>query len=314
MAHGEDGRHDPEEPLMAVYRCRRCGHDEETEWDARCPGCHGFYAPTKFGHDTEEQKQRSTFAAAAVYETVFVPTGIEGFDKTTNGGLVPGTSLLLGGFPNAGKSTLACLVADAIAKVKGRALYASSEEGVEGVISIAKRIGCLNENVEVLGNQSSVEGVITHAKETKAYLTVFDSLTKYRSDFSGGSPGSIAQVKAVTSAIISFVRETKRCAIIVNQVGTEGDVKGGTEATHNVDVVLALGFTKDDDNDAPEEESPDRPIRILCCEKNRRGPGESTYWRMTEAGVLESVPKRSRLIEFPSRGKYRKRKDDDARD
>src|SRR6185369_3694849 len=100
-----------------------------------------------------EQKIHSTFAAAVKSNKVYIPTGIDGFDETIGGGLVAGSPILLAGFRGAGKSTLLCMVSDAVAKVKGRSLYASSEEGVDGVLSIAHRAGISNENVEVLGNQ-----------------------------------------------------------------------------------------------------------------------------------------------------------------
>jgi DNA repair protein RadA/Sms len=289
---------------MAVYVCRRCEYEQATEWLETCPSCNGFYRPKKIGVDSTEQKQRSTFAAAAESNKVYIKTGIDGFDKTIGGGLVAGSPILLGGFRGAGKSTLLCMVADAVAKVKGRALYASSEEGVEGVMSIAHRLELRNENVEVLGNQQGVEKVIRHAKETKPFLTIFDSLQKFASDTSGGSPGSPSQERVVCEAILSYCRETKRCAIVVSQMSKGGEMKGSTDAAHAVDTVLILAYTKDDDEDAPRGED---GIRLLCVDgKNRNGSDSAkSYWRMTDAGVLECVPPRSKLVVEPRR-KYAK--------
>jgi DNA repair protein RadA/Sms len=273
-------------------------------WEGQCPSCAGLYRAKKLGVDSADQKQKSTFAAAAVSSTVYIPTGIEGFDKVIGGGLVAGSPILLGGFRGAGKSTLLCMIADAVAKVKGRALYASSEEGVEGVMSIAHRLELRSENVEVLGNQQSVEKVIKHAKETKPFLTIFDSLQKFSSDFSGGSPGSITQGQAVCAAILTYCRESKRGAIIVNQMDKSGEMRGSTDAAHSVDTVLVLAYTKDDDEDAP----PGDAIRILTVDgKNRHGSDSAkTYWAMSETGVLELVQPRSKLTEFPKRAKHLK--------
>ena len=290
--------------LMSIYTCRRCDHSQDTSWLEECPGCGGIYAPKKTGVDSTEQKQRSTFAAAAESKTVYIPTGIEGFDKVIGGGLVAGSPILLGGFRGAGKSTLLCMVADAVAKVKGRALYASSEEGVSGVMSIAHRLGLTNENVEVLGNQLSVEKVIKHAMETKPFLTIFDSLQKFASDISGGSPGSRPQEEAVCSTILAYCRETKRCAIIVSQMSKGGEMKGSTDAAHAVDTVLILAFPKDDDEDAPDE----KDVRVLLVDgKNRNGPESGkSYWLMSDTGMLENIPEKSKLINLP-RGRYSKR-------
>jgi len=293
---------------MAVYVCRRCGHEENAPWEAECPGCKGFYRWKRQGVDSAEQKIHSTFAAAVKSNKVYIPTGIDGFDETIGGGLVAGSPILLAGFRGAGKSTLLCMVSDAVAKVKGRSLYASSEEGVDGVLSIAHRAGISNENVEVLGNQYSVEKVIKHAKETKPFLIVFDSLQKYTSELSGGSPGSLAQERAVGDVILEHCRETKTCAIIVNQMAKSGEMKGSTDAAHAVDTVLVLAYPKDDDEDAP----PGRDnLRVLTVDgKNRNGDENAkTYWRMQgkddpNPGRLIHVPPRSILVtDLPLRKK-----------
>lgn len=295
---------------MSVYRCRRCLVDQDEPWDGPCPNCGGFYRPQKFGPDSAEQKGRSSLAAAAQYHTVRVPTGVEGFDKTNGGGLVPGLVTLLGGQPSAGKTTLLVEVLDGVAKGKGSALYATSEESVEGIVSIGKRLELENDDVEVLGNQTDIEAVLEHARRTKPFCLVADSLQKFRSQMAGGAAGSIAQAKAVVDAIRGYCRETKRCAIIVNQLDKAGEFKGSTDAQHDVDVVLALGFVRRDDGDAPDEDElddkNDEQVRILYCEKHRRGPGPRTYWYMTRSGMFKCVPPRSRLVALPGREKYKK--------
>lgn len=296
---------------MAVYKCRRCGHVQDDPWDEACPGCSGLYRPQKIGPDSAEQKGRSSLAAAVGYATVRIPTGVEGFDKTTGGGLVPGTATLIGGGHSAGKTTLLVAVLDGVAKEKGSALYATSEEGVEGIVSVGTRLGLKNDDVEVLGDQTEIESVLEHARKTKPFCVAVDSLQKYVSVTAGGMPGSIAQAKAVVDAVRGYCRETKRCAIIVNQLDKAGEFKGSTDAVHDVDVVLVLGFVRSDDEDAPDEDDlddkDDNPVRILYCDKHRRGPGPKTYWYMTRSGVFKCVPPRSKLIALPTaREKYKK--------
>ena len=290
---------------MSVYECRWCKYTDSVAWEARCPQCNGFYRYKKIGIETKEQKNRSSFAAAAVSTKVYIPTGVLGFDRVIGGGLVPGSPILLAGFRGAGKSSLLCLVADGIARTKGRALYASSEEGVDGVVSIAHRLKLLNDNVDVLGNQVNVEDVIAHAKATSPFLTVFDSLQKYTSSKSGGSSGSLAQEHAVCESILAYCRESKTCAIITNQMSKSGELRGSTDAAHAVDTILMLGFPKEDDENAPDE----KDIRVLLCDgKNRNGPeGLASYFRMTDEGMLEEVEPKSKLLEFPGRGKYSRR-------
>jgi DNA repair protein RadA/Sms len=303
---------------VSVYECRRCQHQQDTAWDGFCPGCNGPYRFKKVGVDSADQKQKSTFAAAAESQLVHIPTGIAGFDRMTGGGLVAGTVILMGGERGAGKSTLLCLLADAVAKIKGKSLYASSEEAVSGVMSIAHRLELRNPDVEVLGNQLSIEGVLKHALETKPFFSVYDSLQKYASDTSGGAPGSRAQEEAVVSAIIAHHRDRKTCGIVVNQLDKAGLMKGSTSAAHATDAVFVLGYPRDEDEDAPHGEG----IRVLVVDgKSRLGADNiKTYWKMhgegdEHPGLLENIPPRSRLVdEVPRRGKYRKRDEDDARD
>jgi len=81
-------------------------------------------------------------------------------------------------------------------------------------------------------------------------------------------------------------------------------MSGSTSAAHAVDTILMLGFPKPDDEDAPEEEG----IRLLLCDgKNRNGSENGrSFWKMSDTGMLEEVDQRSKLLEFPGRGKYRR--------
>lgn len=289
---------------MSVFSCRSCNYSAPTQWEGRCPGCRGLYRAKKIGTESKEQKNRSSFAKATVSTKVYIPTGVGGFDKVIGGGLVAGSTILLAGFRGSGKSSLLCLVADGVAKAKGRALYATSEESCSGIESIAHRLKLFSDDIEILGDQTNIEDVLAHVKETRPFLTVFDSLQKYTSSKSGGSAGSLSQEHAVSDAIIKHCREAKTCAIIVSQMAKSGEIKGSTDAAHAVDTVLMLGFPKADDEDAPDE----KDIRVLLCDgKNRNGSeGFQSYWRITQEGMFEEVEQRSKILEFPGRGKYRR--------
>jgi predicted ATP-dependent serine protease len=302
-------------PPQHLWRCRACkvtlpGGRWEKPWVGPCPACGRSRDADRVStaRDGTDPK-RSSLAAAATFEIVRVPTGIEGFDKTIGGGLVPGDVVLLGGQHSAGKSTLLVAVLDGVARLKGSALYASSEQGVSGIIAIGKRLGLQNDNVEVLGDQHEIEPVLEHARETKPFCLVADSLNKFRSQAAGGLAGSNTTMKAVVDAVRDYCRETKRCAIIVNQLDKSGAFKGSTDASHDTDAVLALGFPRAEDTDAPAESDLDCAdelgVRMLVCEKNRAGPGPKTFWYMAPGGVLTHVPPQSKLIEFPGK-RYRK--------
>jgi predicted ATP-dependent serine protease len=285
---------------MAVFTCRRCGHSQDELWEGKCPSCGGFYNAKKVGADSAEQKSRSTFAAAATKPKVdHVPTGVEGVDLVLSGGLVAGIVILFGGFRGTGKTTLLAMIADALSK-RRKVFFSSSEQSEEAVIDIAARVGSTSDNVVVLGDQKYVEDSLARVKSERPFLTIWDSLQKYQSRLSAGVPGSAAQGSAVASAIKEDCRSSGRCAIIVNQIARSGEFKGGTDVEHDVDTLLMFAYPKDDDEDAPGDE--EDGIRVLVVDKNRHGKENlKTYWKMNDAGVLEHVPARSKIVEIPRR-------------
>ena len=285
---------------MSVYVCRRCGYTQPDLWEGLCPGCNGPYRAVKSGADSNEQKgQFATLGGGRVKSGwQYISTGQEGFDKVLGGGLVAGKVALLGGYPGAGKTRLLLTVADYMAKTQGFVIYASGEESEDDVNGAAASLGLVNDRVTVMGNQASVEKVLEYAKKVHAFLVIWDSAQKFMSNEASGSPGSISQCKAIGTVIKNYVGKTKTCSIIVNQMKTDGDLKGGTELEHHCDTIMVLAFPKEDDTDAPDVPQ----VRILANSKNRVGPENiKTYWRMSEEGRLENVPPRTKLIVMPSR-------------
>lgn len=283
---------------MSVYVCRRCDHTQDMPWEVNCPGCGGYYRAKKQGVDSAVQGNYSTMGGGRQKSGhVYLSTGQAGFDHVLGGGLVAGRVVLLGGFAGTGKTRLLLTAADYIAKTQGIVIYASGEESTDDLSTTCTQLGLVNDRVILMGSQCSVEQVIAHAKKVKAFLAIYDSAQKFASDTSAGSPGSGAQCKAVGDAIKNYCgTTTKTCAIVVNQMSGQGDLKGGTELEHHCDTVMILAYPKDDDEDAPQEED----IRVLSGGKNRVGPeNQKSYWKMSAEGILENIPPRSKLVVPP---------------
>jgi DNA repair protein RadA/Sms len=311
---------------MAVFRCEGrkrfdddgqpfCDYEQSSYWRGRCPGCGRLYDCEKVGVDSVDQSNGLTTLGAHKSKSgpQRLSTGNEGFDFVLSGGLLAGNVFLLGGFPNVGKTTLLLMVADYIAKTQGKVIYASGEESADAVNERARSLDLLNDRVIVLGNQSTVEDVIEEAKKIKAFLVIWDSAQEFISHRAGGSPGSQSQCKAIGKVIKDYCGVTKTCAIIVNQMTNQGDLKGGTELEHKCDSINVFAFPKEDDEQAPG--SAEEGYRVLVNSKNRNGvANRKTYFCMTEEGRLEHVEARSKLIAFPGKGKYGKRRDRDEED
>lgn len=293
---------------MAVWECRWCKYQQDTEWDALCPGCKGIYRAKKITGDSEQSTFSTLGGGAAKSTRQYHSTGQPGLDYVLGGGLVAGRVVLLGGFAGVGKMRLLLPVCDFVAKAQGNVIYATGEEAATDVNDVAAQLGIRNDRVMVMGNQRSAERVLEWAKKMKAFLVIYDSAQKFASDQGSGSHGSTAQCKAVGEVVKTYCGETKTTAIIVNQMSGTGELKSGTELEHHCDTVMILAYPKDDDEDAPEE----KDIRVLSGGKNRVGPeNRKSYFRMTDEGVMEHVAAKSKLIEFPARGRYRKRRDEE---
>jgi DNA repair protein RadA/Sms len=281
---------------MAVYTCRRCSYESTEPWEGFCPGCNGPYRTRQFGGGNSDHSGHATLGSKGTKaQQPYISTGQEGFDYVMGGGLVAGRTVLIGGYAGAGKTRILLTIADYIGKTQGMVIYASGEESVDDVSGIGASLGLVNDRVIILGNQSTVEGVIALAKKVRAFLIFFDSAQEFITEQAGGTAGSISQLKAIGAVIKRYCGDTKTCAIVVNQMTGEGGLKGGTELEHKFDTVNVLCYPKDDDEDAPGFE--DDGVRMLInANKNRGGvANRKSYWRMTEAGVLEHIPAKSKL-------------------
>jgi DNA repair protein RadA/Sms len=306
-------------PPQHLWRCRACkatlpGGRWEKPWVGPCPSCgrsRDADRVSSANSDGEAPAGQATMGGSKrSYANLHIPTGLKGYDDVVGGGLIAGRVTLLGGFAGSGKTRMLLLIADYIAKTQGRVIYATGEESADDVQSYCEELRLVNDRVTILGNQEIVEDVLEDAIKQKAFLVIWDSAQKIMSRESGGAPGSISQCKAIGSAIKKHCGVTKTCAIIVNQMSSTGDLKGGTELEHHCDTILVFGFAKANDDEEVPDPVGDEPIRVLSSTKNRKGSGGvRTYWDMLAGdipGKPTHVTPKSKLLDFPRGGKYRK--------
>jgi len=105
--------------LKSAYVCNDCGADYN-KWQGQCTECHAWntLSEIRLGSPARGGKTlRSGFAGAvdsavktladiALDEVPRISTGTGELDLVLGGGLVPGSCVLLGGEPGAGKSTV----------------------------------------------------------------------------------------------------------------------------------------------------------------------------------------------------------------
>lgn len=257
-----------------------------------------MYNCDKIGSDGAKKPGRVT-AAQAVEDTKYISTGSDEFDRVIGGGLVAGSTILFGGSEGAGKSSLMMAVASQLAS-KRPVLYASGEESDQDVLKIAHRLGVKNERIEIMGNALDVDAIIDRCRELKPVLTVFDSLQVMTCDDVKGSEASVSQEVAVGNIVTGYCKESGMCAVLVNHMTKQGEMKGTTEVKHLVDTVLYLEkfFVQDGDEFADDygKRFAGMEVRILEVAKNRNGrEGVNAFFEMTDSGLAPIKPK-SKII------------------
>ena len=118
-----------------LFECSGCGH-REPRWLGRCPECGTWNSFAEAASDEEPARGTTARPHAAALpvplssietrDGMRLDTGIEEMNRVLGGGLMRGSSVLVGGEPGIGKSTLMLQLAARVA-APGRSLYVSGE-------------------------------------------------------------------------------------------------------------------------------------------------------------------------------------------
>jgi DNA repair protein RadA/Sms len=191
-----------------------------------------------------------------------VSSGVSEFDRVLGGGFVPGSLVLLGGEPGIGKSTLVLQALAAMSQTS-EVLLITGEESVEQVASRAERLSGDCSRVGVLA-ETGLEAIIAAIQAHRPTVCAIDSIQTLRSEALESAPGSVAQVREATSALVRLAKEGGTTIVLVGQVTKDGGLAGPRLLEHMVDCVL--GFEGDEL----------RAYRVLRATKNRFGSTNET--------------------------------------
>ena len=115
-----------------------------------------------------------------------------------------------------GKSTLILQICDKV-KGEGKVLYVSGEESAEQIKIRADRLGINNDNILFLG-ETDIEVIEDAITRVKPKLVIIDSIQTMYSDEITSSPGSVSQVREITSKIMRTCKEQAITTIIIGHV------------------------------------------------------------------------------------------------
>lgn len=275
------------------FYCTDCGN-EYPKWQGRCPACGAWN--TIVEQPAADVKKRAAASSAiglgirrprpmaeveAVDELRF-NTGMSELDRVLGGGAVKGSLVLVGGAPGIGKSTLMLQICDNLCRFCD-VLYVSGEESERQIKLRAQRLG-IREKGLYLFSETNLDNIVSTVQEKKPDILIVDSIQTIYNGDSSSSPGSVAQVKECTMALLHLAKGMGVTVFVVGHINKEGSLAGPKVLEHMVDCVLHF--------EGEEHNS----YRILRAAKNRFGAtNEIGVFEMGDQGLVE-VPNPSEAM------------------
>jgi len=264
-----------------VFVCQECGY-ESLGWLGKCPSCGKW---NSFMEEPETKKLMHTGHS----ENMAVPlnindvkvedeerysTGMKEMNRVLGGGIVKGSLILVGGDPGIGKSTLILQVCEK-AEIPGKILYVSGEESIRQIKLRANRLGVTSKKL-LMVSEINIKTILAIIEKEKPELVVIDSIQTIYDDEMASAPGSVSQVREVTSGLMRVAKSLGIAMIIVGHVTKEGALAGPRVLEHMVDTVLYF------------EGERHMSYRVLRAVKNRFGStNEIGIFEMRDVGLVE---------------------------
>ncbi len=204
-------------------------------------------------------------------------------DRVLGGGIVRGSSVLLGGEPGIGKSTLLLQMCAGLCDSTSPALYVSAEESLMQLRSRAQRLGLALDGLTFLST-TDTDNVLEVIDQEQWCLVVVDSIQTVRCPDLQSASGGVSQVRESASRLVDASKAKDIPLVLIGHVTKEGNLAGPRALEHLVDTVLYF------------ESDQGKSLRIVRAHKNRHGPvSEIGVFEMTGQGLVE-VPNPSALF------------------
>ncbi len=271
-----------------VYFCKECGY-ESSKWMGMCPACRQYNTfveekvrETKSGKTKSimDRPRPASLKNVSSAEETRIHTHIDELDRVLGGGIVKGSLVLVGGDPGIGKSTLLLEMCRNLVKEDVKVLYVSGEESMSQIKSRAVRLGItagseMEERLMLLSD-NDLDNIEQSIEELKSEIVIVDSIQTIESSNLDAAPGTVSQVREVTSRLMQIAKGMNCAVFIVGHVTKEGTVAGPRTLEHMVDSVL---YFEGDENAG---------FRLLRANKNRFGStNEIGVFNMTDSGLEE---------------------------
>jgi len=284
---------------MIAFVCKECGF-ESTRWIGKCPACNAWSSfiettkitgkknqKAKLTVESEENNRGKAIPLSEVKidDKIRNKTGISEFDTVLGGGLVSGMSVLIGGEPGIGKSTIMIQIAFKLANIGMKVLYVSGEESAEQIFLRSKRLNVLSNNI-FLYCVNDAEMIINQIKQTLPDFIIIDSIQSVFISTLDNFPGSVTQIRECATLFTQAAKKLNIPMFMIGHVNKDGMVAGPKILEHIVDTVLYF------------EGELSNQFKILRTTKNRFGStNEIGLFEMTDSGLREVLNPSELFIE-----------------
>lgn len=267
--------------IQKRYVCSECGHTE-SKWMGRCPECNSW---NTFEEEIVSTPSKSKIGAPATSldnnvrklseiksdDAVRLSTGFDELDRVLGGGVMIPSSVLIGGEPGIGKSTLMLEMLSFLSSAND-VLYVSGEESPSQVKLRGERLGLNISNISIFCD-TRLEVLEETIEKVNPKIIIVDSLQTLYSSSVTSIQGSPNQIRTCC-LVLSNVAKRQGCSIFfVGHVTKDGSIAGPKIVEHMVDTVLYF-------------ESAENGIRLLRAAKNRFGSvDEIGLFEMDDKGL-----------------------------
>ncbi|WP_440053971.1 DNA repair protein RadA [Pseudoalteromonas sp. T1lg65] len=271
-----------------AFVCNECGA-EFARWQGQCSECKSWNTVTEFrvpsvksapiggstsGYAGLVEAKVQTLDEVNLEQLPRFSTGFKEFDRVLGGGVVPGSAILIGGSPGAGKSTVLLQTMCRLAETMNT-LYVTGEESLQQVAMRAARLGLPTNKLKTLA-ETNVETICQLALREKPSIMVIDSIQVMHMSDIQSAPGSVSQVRESAAYLTRFAKQNQVAIIMVGHVTKDGTLAGPKVLEHCIDCSILL------------EGSADSRFRTLRGNKNRFGAvNELGVFAMTSQGLKE---------------------------
>lgn len=281
---------------ITQFVCQNCGATY-SKWQGQCTECQQWNTLVEEIVSQNTKQKHATDLSKAVISKKMLNfsqverlseakqrflTNIGELDRVLGGGLVTGMTILIGGEPGIGKSTLLTQTVLMMVAKNSKPLNIFYVCGEESPNQISLRIDRMlknskSQNLREKLNQAltfvtsnDVDEITALIAQQKPHLVIVDSIQSITTGDLTGASGSIGQIRECSARFIDQAKSQGVPVFLVGHITKDGTIAGPKILEHMVDTVLIM------------EGERSGQLRILRSLKNRFGASD-------EVGIFQAV-------------------------